>query len=90
MKFSKSLVFKVAFIFFIVCCVLLIVKLQFENNSLQNQNSEIDQKIEEANENLEKIKRLYEDPVNNSYIEKYAKENYKMRRPDEIIFYNID
>ncbi len=98
-KFSESIVVKAVIVLFSVLCVVTIIKLQFENNEIQNQignyneNSDVSglkAELEEKEELVAELERELAEPVDEDYIVRIAKEKLGLRLPPEIIFYNGD
>ena len=98
-KFSESIVIKAVIVLFSVFCIVTIIKLQFENNEIQNEigsyneNSEVSglkAELEQKEELVEELERELAEPVDEDYIVRVARENLGLRLPPEIIFYNGD
>lgn len=98
-KFSESIVIKAVVLLFSVFCIVTIIKLQFENNEIQNEigsynvNNEVSglkAELEEKEKQVEELERELAKPVDEDYVVRVAKEKLGLRLPPEIIFYNGD
>ncbi len=98
-KFSESIVIKAVVVLFSIFCIVTIIKLQFENNEIQNEignyseNNEVSglkAELEEKQKQVEELEKELENPVDEDYVVRVARERLGLRLPPEIIFYNGD
>jgi cell division protein FtsB len=98
-KFSESIVIKAVVVLFSIFCIVTIIKLQFENNEIQNEignyseNNEVSglkAELEEKQKQVEELEKELDKPVDEDYIIRVARERLGLRLPPEIIFYNGD
>ena len=56
-------------------------------NDMQAQKKLLEQKINEANNNIEELEYWIDAPVDDDYIMKFARENLDLYRSDEVVFF---
>ena len=79
---------KLAVIFFIVFGAITIVRLSVQISDLESNVESAQTEIEELNEDLGALLEEIEEPVDEEYIMRIARENLNYHLPNEIIFYN--
>lgn len=73
---------------FMVAAIILIIKLQFDANSLEAERNELQSEISQAEEKLAELQNHLNSPFNEDYIIEIARKKLNMRLPEEIVFYN--
>jgi Septum formation initiator len=79
---------KAAVLTFIGFCVVTIIKLQFDYNSLKVEREDLQASIENQEEYNEELQERLDSPYDKDYIIAIAREKLGYCLPDEIIFYN--
>ena len=79
---------KVTVAVFMIAAVVLIVKLQFDANSLAAQRDQLQEEIIKSEEKLAELKNHLNSPFNEDYIIEVARKKLNMRLPEEIVFFN--
>lgn len=79
---------KVTVAVFMIAAVVLIVKLQFDANSLAAQRDQLQEEIIKNEEKLAELKNHLNSPFNEDYIIEVARKKLNMRLPEEIVFFN--
>lgn len=87
-KITRSFIVRIALLLFVSFCFLTIIRLQFKNNDINADKARKSEQIIEAADELEKLERLHEKPVDDEYVEEAARYEYGYRYPGEIVFYN--
>ncbi len=87
MKITFNVFIRIAFAIVIVYFTLNVVRIIYEVNEAQREMEEFSEDLEVIEEKVAKLKYRYEMPVDESYLEKVAKEN-GYHSPDEVVFYN--
>lgn len=87
-KITRGLVFKIAALLFVLFCIVNIVKLQFENNTIRDSLNDVSEQILDAENELEELSREVDQPFDSDYVEDVAREELNYRDPGEIVFYN--
>ena len=88
LKFKMNFFVKVT-IFIIICfCFILVVNLQFDLNELKKSNALLSKQIETYNDSIEQIAEQLEQPYDDEYVERVAREKLNYRMPNEIIYFN--
>ncbi len=87
-RITRGLVFKIAALLFILFCFVNIVKLQFENNTLRDSLNDMSDNLIDAQNELEELTRVVDQPFDSDYVEDVAREELNYRDPGEIVFYN--
>jgi len=85
---TKSFIVRLATLLFVSFCFLTIIRLQFENNEIKGNIDDVSAQCLEAENELEELRRLAEQPFDEAYIENVAREELDYRDPGEIVFYN--
>ena len=75
------------FIFIVFCSVTIVVQ-QFEFNALTREKEQLSMKIDEYTKKVDELKEELDEPFDDEYVIKVAREKLNYRLPDEIIFYN--
>ena len=90
MKKSARLNFfiKLTILVVICFCAVNIIRLRTEYNSLKATEAELRAQKEEYEEQIERLKDELEQPMDDDYIMRVAREKLGYYLPDEIIFYN--
>lgn len=73
---------------FMIAAIVLIIKLQFDANSLEAERNELQEDIVQAEEKLAELQNRLNSPFNEDYIIEIARKKLNMRLPEEIVFYN--
>lgn len=81
--FVKSAIFLMA-----VFCVITIVTLQMQYNTLQTQKQELTEELSVIANRIEELQNALNTPFDDDYIIKIAREKLNLRLPEEIVFYN--
>lgn len=74
--------------------LLLILSLVFfatklmQYNKLAREIEELEKKIDAAEEQVADLQHDLDAPMDDSYVERYAKDNLDMNYPDETVYYN--
>ena len=89
-RFSRSILVRIAVLLFSLFCIVTIINLQFEKNSIEDEISSLNVKLQEAMEERDDLERQLNESFDEEYIIKVAKEKLGLRLPQEIIFYNGD
>ncbi|MBQ4562419.1 MAG: septum formation initiator family protein [Clostridia bacterium] len=79
---------KVAVIIVILVCLITILKLQIQFNSLNEEKKVLTSQVEEYREDIEELKAEMERPFDDEYVIRVAREKLGYHLPDEIIYYN--
>ncbi len=87
-RVTRSFIVRVASLLFVSFCFLTIIRLQFENNDVKNDIDDMNAQILEAENELEELRRLAEQPFDDAYVEEVARKDLDYRDPGEIVFYN--
>jgi len=86
--FKNNLFIRIAALVFFAFCLVTIIKQQFEFNSIKDEQTQLEEKIEEYADRIEALQEEIEKPFDEKYIKKYAREKLNYRMPEEILFYN--
>ena len=89
-RFSRSILVRIAVLLFSLFCIVTIINLQFEKNSIEDEISSLNVKLQEAMEERDDLERQLNESFDEEYIIKVAKEKLGLRLPQEIIFYTGD
>ncbi len=73
---------------FMIAAVILIIKLQFDANTLEAERNELQNEITQAEEKLAELQNHLNAPFNEDYIIEIARKKLNMRLPEEIVFFN--
>lgn len=71
-----------------VFCVITIVTLQMQYNTLQTQKQELTEELSVIANRIEELQNALNTPFDDDYIIKIAREKLNLRLPEEIVFYN--
>lgn len=89
MKRTKhSFLFSIIVTMFVFFCIMSIVKLQIEVNSLTAENQSLKEENEHIKYEIDQYNNDLETPKDKEYYEEKAREKLNLRLPEEIIFYN--
>ena len=87
MKKNFNVIIRAVFTVVIIYFLFNVVRVIYDVNQVEKEAEEISKELETVEERVSKLKYRYDLPVDESYLEKIARENgYYF--PDEIIFYN--
>lgn len=87
-KIKMNFFVKTAIFTFICFCLILIINLQFDLNELKKSNVLLNSQIETYDDYIEQIKEQLDQPYNDEYVERVAREKLNYRLPNEKIFFN--
>ena len=88
LKFKMNFFVK-ATIFILICfSLILVINLQFDLNELKKTNDLLSKQIEAYNDSIEQLSEQLDQPYNDDYIERVAREKLNYRMPNEIIYFN--
>ncbi len=85
---KNNFFFKLALFFAAVCCIGLLIVLQFNNNALRSERDALCAEIDAGQERVEAVQAVLDTPFNDAYVIKIAREKLNLRLPEEIVFYN--
>jgi len=83
-----NLFVKIAMMLIIVVCIFTIVRLQIQFNELNNQRKQLISQVNEYSDRLEQKTEQLEEPFDDEYIIRMAREKLGYHLPDEVIYYN--
>ena len=83
-NFVVRIAFTLIFIFLFVS----VINLQVEMNELRKTRDERVAKVAEMQDNVDELELRIAEPINDSYIERIAREQLGLRKPHEQIFVN--
>lgn len=87
-KIKMNFFVKAAIFIFICFCLILIINLQFDLNELKKNNILLNSKIETYDDYIDQIKEQLDQPYDDEYVERVAREKLNYRLPNEKIFFN--
>jgi Septum formation initiator len=87
-KLRMNFFVKVTMFILICFCLILIVNLQFDLNELKKNSTSLNSQIEAYNDSIEQISEQLEQPYDDEYIERVARDKLNYRMPNEIIYFN--
>lgn len=87
MKMNFNVFIRIAFVIVIVYFMFNVVRIIYDVNEAEKEIEEFSEQLDAVEERVAKLKYRYESPVDESYLEKIAKEN-GYHSPDEVVFYN--
>ena len=87
-QWKNNIFLRVTMIVMGLFCVGAILSLQFEYNRLQNKKNELAAQIAESRERINELQSALDEPFDDEYVIKYAREKLNYRLPEEIVFYN--
>ena len=75
-----------------VCLLAVVAVINFMSqmakyNDMQAQKALLQQKIDEANDNIEELEYWIDAPMDDDYVTKFAKEKLDLYRADEVVFF---
>ncbi len=79
---------KLAVIFFIVFGVITIVRLRLQISGLEDNVESASAQIAELSDDIDALLEEIEEPVDEDYIKRVARDNLNYHLPNEIVFYN--
>ncbi len=85
---KNSFLFKLALFFAAICCIGLLITLEFNNNALKKQKDTLLTDIAEGEARIEAVQAVLDTPFDDEYIIRIAREKLNLRLPEEIVFYN--
>lgn len=85
---KTNMFIKIAVAVFLAFCIISIVKLQLDFNELSRQKDALENSIREYNDTIASLKEQLEEPYDEEYIKRVAREMLNYHMPEEIIFYN--
>lgn len=59
-----------------------------ENNKLRKERDALQAQIDAAKQRVEDLQYEIDAPINEDYVESYAKDELGMNYPDEVVYYN--
>lgn len=78
---------KLAVIFFVVFGVITIVRLRLQISGLEDNVESASAQIAELSDDIDALLEEIEEPVDEDYIKRVARDNLNYHLPDEIVFY---
>ncbi len=85
---KTNMFIKIAVAVFLAFCIISIIKLQVEFNELSREKDVLEQNIREYSDTIASLKEQLEEPYDEEYIKRVAREMLNYHMPEEIIFYN--
>ncbi len=79
---------KIAIFVVVIFCIVEAVSLNMEYSSLSSELEEKESKIAYYTDKVEEMKNKCEEPFDEEYIVRVAREKLNLARPEEIYFYN--
>ena len=75
-----------------VCLLMVVAVVNFMSqmakyNEMQARKALLQQKISEANDNIEELEYWIDSPMDDDYIMKFAREKLNLYRADEVVFF---
>ncbi len=86
----KNVFVRLSILVFCVFFAVMFITLGFKRNELLAKTAELENKIEEAEERVDRIRSELDKPFDDDYIEEIAREKLGMRYPQEVVFYSGD
>ena len=87
MKMNFNVIIRIVFAIVIVYFTFNVIRIIYDVNEAEKEIEEFSEQLDAVEERVSKLKYKYESPVDESYLERIAKEN-GYHFPDEIVFYN--
>ena len=85
---SLLLFFKLVFAVIMIFCITMILRLQFQFNTLNDQKKELKQQVDDLRYSNEELQNELDEEIDEDYMIKVAREKLDYHMPDEIIYYN--
>lgn len=79
---------KLAVIFFVVFGVITIVRLRLQISGLEDNVESASAQIAELSDDIDALLEEIEEPVDEDYIKRVARDNLNYHLPNEIVFYS--
>lgn len=79
---------KLALVLFTALCIITVVKLKMEFNTLEDTKRSLEERIAAAERSNAELKNKLETPFDDEYVAEIAKKKLNLVMPDEVIFYN--
>ena len=86
----KNVFVRLSILVFCVFFAVMFITLGFKRNELLAKTAELENKIEEAEERVDRIRSELDKPFDDDSIEEIAREKLGMRYPQEVVFYSGD
>ena len=83
-----SLAVKVACGAILIVLFISVINMQMQLKDLREKKEQLEEQIADIRDDIEETKYRLSEEVNDSYIERYAREVLGYRFPNEILFYN--
>lgn len=83
-----NLFVRIALIIIILVCLFTIIKLQIQFNNLNETRKELESSVLNYKNEIEELKSKIDEPFDDEYVIKLAREKLGYHLPDEIIYYN--
>ena len=80
--------FKLVFAVFMIFCIYMILRLQLQFNTLNDQKKELKQQVDDLRYTNEELQNELNAEIDEDYMIKIAREKLDYHMPDEIIYYN--
>lgn len=85
---KKNVVVRAALVSIAVCGITAIVSFQMEYNRLKTTRDELAAQIALTEEHIEELQNALDEPFDDDYVIRFAREKLNYRLPEEIVFYN--
>lgn len=85
---GRSMLWRVALAVVVVVAMIISVSSFMRNNQLEAEKAELQAKLNDYNQKIAELQHLLNQPMNEEYIVRIAKERLGLYFPDEIIYYN--
>lgn len=79
---------KIAVIFFIIFGAITIVRLRIQISELEDNVESVSAQTAELNDDIDALLEEIEEPVDDDYIMRAARDNLNYHLPNEIVFFN--
>ena len=79
---------KLALVLFTALCIITVVKLKMEFNTLEDTKRSLEERTAAAERSNAELKNKLETPFDDEYVAEIAKKKLNLVMPDEVIFYN--
>lgn len=79
---------KIALILLALFCVINIISIKIEVNSLIERRGQLEREVAAEEEKVGELQNRLDTPYDNDYIAELANEKLNLSKPDSVIFYN--
>lgn len=87
---SKNMFMRFAMATLVVACIISIVAFRINNNEKKLKAEELKSQISDVSERINELQYYLDEPFNEQYVSKIAREKLGLRYPHEIVFYSND